>query len=186
MKDSRRKTSIGLSVESLREQIFSKSSQLFYITRSVKIDLGSSLTIFLATTAETRQQFVLEGANGTATKTCYTTNTEIPNLENENATISNKFMLWKTSICQSCCCTRETLPGSIDHLRHVKIPTLENLLVTVLSGQDNLNLISPIRVEQGPSSTRSASLFKLDRTITGPHTVLDDSKTQPSMHHTVF
>ena len=66
------------------------------------------------------------------------------------------------------------------------MPTLDNLEVTVLIGQDNLNLISPVRVEQGPSSAPSASLFQLGCTIFGPHTVLDDSKTQHSMHHTAL
>ena len=66
------------------------------------------------------------------------------------------------------------------------MPTLDNLEVTVLIGQDNINLISPVRVEQGPSSAPSASLFTLGWTISGPHTVLDDSKTQHSMHHTAL
>ena len=54
------------------------------------IDPGSSLTILLSKTAdelrlqkETRQQLVLEGANGTDKKTCYTTSTEISNLEDK-------------------------------------------------------------------------------------------------------
>ena len=66
------------------------------------------------------------------------------------------------------------------------MPTLDNLQVTLLIGQDNINLISPVRLEQGPSSAPSASLFKLGWTISGPHTVLDDSKTQYSMHHTAL
>ena len=66
------------------------------------------------------------------------------------------------------------------------MPTVDNLQVTVLIGQDNINFISLIRVEQGPSSTPSVSLFKLDWTIFGPHTVLNDCKTQHSMHHTAL
>ena len=81
-------------------------------------------------------------------------------------------------------------PGDIarkyDHLRHFNMPTLDNLQVTVLIGQDNINLISPVRVEQGPSSAPSASLCRLGWTISGPHTVLDDSKTQHSMHQTAL
>ena len=108
------------------------------------------MTILLSKTAdelrlqkETRQQLVLEGANGTDTKTCYTTSTEISNLEDD------------------------------------ELYNLKQIYVV-----ENIN--SPLRVEQGPSSAPSASLFKLGWTISGPHTVLDDSKTQHSMHHTVL
>ena len=73
-----------------------------------------------------------------------------------------------------------------DHLRHVKMPILDNLQVTVLIGQDNINLISSVRVEQGPSSAPRASLFKRGWTISGHHTALDDSKTQHSVHHTAL
>ena len=41
-------------------------------------------------------------------------------------------------------------------------------------------------MEQGSSSAPSASLFKLGWNISGPHTVLDDSKIQHSMHHTAL
>ena len=54
------------------------------------IDPGISLTILHLKTAdelrlqkETRQQLVLEGANGTDTKICHTTSTEISNLEED-------------------------------------------------------------------------------------------------------
>ena len=47
-----------------------------------------------------------------------------------------------------------------DHLRYVNMPTLDDLQVTVIIGH-NVSLISPIRVEQGPSSAPSASIFKL-------------------------
>ena len=157
------------------------------------IDPGSSLTIILSKTAdelrlqkETRQQLVLEGANGTDTKTCYTTSTEISNLEDdERYNLKQIYVVENINLPK----LREH-PGDIarkyDHRRHVNMPTLDNLQVTVLIGQDNINLISPVRVEQGPSSAPSASLFNLGWTISGPHTVLDDSKTQHSMHHTTL
>ena len=154
------------------------------------IDPGSSLTILLSKTAdelrlqkETRQQLVLEGANGTYTKSCYTTSTKISNLEyDERYNLKQIYVVENINLPK----LREH-PGDIarknDHIRHVNMPTLDNLEVTVLIGQDNINLISPVRVEQGPSSAPSASLFKLGWTISGPHTILDDSKTQDSMHH---
>ncbi|XP_075255223.1 uncharacterized protein LOC142347943 [Convolutriloba macropyga] len=157
------------------------------------IDPGSSLTILLSKTAhevrlqkETRQQLVLEGANGTDTKSCYTTSTEILNLEDkERYNLKQIYVVENINLPK----LREH-PGDIarkyDHLRHNNMPTLDNLEVTVLIGQDNINLISPVRVEQGPSTAPSASLFKLGWTISGPHTVLDDSKTQHSMHHTAL
>ena len=156
------------------------------------IDPGS-LTILLSKTAdelrlqkETRQQLVLEGANGTDTKSCYTTSTEISNLgDDERYNLKQIYVVENINLPK----LREH-PGDIarkyDHLRHVNMPTLHNLEVTVLIGQDNINLISPVRVEQGPSTAPSASLFKLGWTISGPHTVLDDSKTQLSMHHTAL
>ena len=154
------------------------------------IEPGSSLTILLSKTAdelrlqkETRQQLVLEGANATDTKSCYTTSTEISNLEDDE-----RYNLKQIYVVENIILPK--LPGDIarkcDHLRHVNMPTLDNLEVTVLIGQDNINLISPVRVEQGPSSAPSASLFELGWTISGPHTVLDDSKTQHSMHHTAL
>ena len=157
------------------------------------IDPGGSLTILLSKTAdelrlqkETRQQLVLEGANGTDTKSCYTTSTEFLNLEDdERYNLKQIYVVENINLPK----LREH-PGDIarkyDHLRHVDMPTLDNLEVTVLIGQDNINLISPVRVKQGPSSAPSASLFKLGWTISGPHTVLDDSKTQHSMHHTAL
>ena len=157
------------------------------------IDPGSSLTILLSKTAnelrlqkETRQQVVLEGANGTDTKTYYTTSTEISNLEDdEHYNLKQIYVVENINLPK----LREH-PGDIarkyDHLRHVNMPTLDNLQVTVLIGQDNINLISPVRVERGPSSVPIASHFKLGWTVSGPHTVLDDSKTQISMHHTAL
>ena len=157
------------------------------------IDPGSSLTILLSKTGdelrlqkETGQRLVLEGANGTDTKSCYTTSTEISNLkDDERYNLKQIYVVENINLPK----LREH-PGDIarkyDHLRHVNKPTLDNLEVTVLIGQDNINLISPVRVEQGPSSAPSASLFKLGWTISGPHTVLDDSKTQHSMHHTAL
>ena len=157
------------------------------------IDPGSSLTILLSKTAdelrlqkETRQQLVLEGANGTDTKSCYTASTEISNLEDDE-----RYNLKQIYVVENINLPKlMEHPGDIarkyDHLRHVNMPTLDNLEVTVLIGQDNLNLISPVRVEQGPSSAPSASLFKIGWTISGPHTVVDDSETQHSMHHTAL
>ena len=157
------------------------------------IDPGSSLTILLSNTAvelrlqkKTRQQFVLEGANETDTKTCYTTSTEISNLEDdERYDLKQIFVVENINLPKL-----KEHPGDIsrkyDHLRHVNMPTLDNLQVTVLIGQDNINLISPVKVEQGPPSAPSASLFKLGWTISGPHTVVNDSKTQHSMHHTAL
>ena len=52
------------------------------------------------------------------------------------------------------------IASKYDHLRYVNMPTLDDLQVTVIIGH-NINLISPIRVEQGPSSAPSASIFKL-------------------------
>ena len=157
------------------------------------IEPGGSLTLLLSKTAdelrlqkETRQQLVLEGANGTDTKTCYTTSTEISNLvDDERYNLKQIYVVENINLPK----LREH-PGDIarkyDHLRHVNMPTLDNLQFAVLIGQDNINLISTVRVEQGPSSAPSASLFKLGLTISGPHTVLDDSKTQHSMHHTAL
>ena len=80
-------------------------------------------------------------------------------------------------------------PGDIarkyDYLRHVNMPTLDNFQVMVLIGQDNINLTSTVRVEQGPSSAPSASLFKLGWAFAEPHTVLDD-KTHYSLHQTAL
>ena len=131
------------------------------------IDPGSSLTILLSKTAielrlqkETCQQLVLEGANGTDTKTCYLTPTEISNLEDDERYNRKQINVMGNINMPK---LREHL-GDIarkyDHLRHVNMPTLDNLQVTVLIGQDNINLISPIRVEPGPSSRPSASPFK--------------------------
>ena len=131
------------------------------------IDPGSSLTILLSKTAdelrlqkETRQELVLEAANGRDTKTCYTTSTEISNLEDdERYNLKQIYAVENINLAK----LREH-PGDIarkyDHIRHVNMPTLDNLQDTVLIGQDNINFISPARVEQGPSSAPSASLFK--------------------------
>ena len=157
------------------------------------IDPGSSLTILLSKRAdelrlqkETPQQLVLEGANGTDTKNCYTTSTEISNLEDDE-----RFNLKQIYVVENINFPKlREHPGDIarkyDHLRRVNMPTVDNLQVTVLIGQDNINLISPVRVEQGPLSAPSGSLFKLGWTISGPHTVLDESKIQHSMHHTAL
>ena len=151
---------------------------------------GSSLAILLSKTAdelrlqkETRQQLVFEGANGTDTKTCYKTSTEISILKDEERyNLKQIYVVEKFNLPKQ----REH-PGDIarkyDYHRQVNMQTLDNLQVTVLIEQDNINLILPIRLEQGPSSTPSASLFKLGWTISEPHTELDDSKTQHSMHN---
>ncbi|XP_075247080.1 uncharacterized protein LOC142340388 [Convolutriloba macropyga] len=119
---------------------------------------GSSLTKLLSKTAdelrlqkETRQQLVLEGANGTDTKSCYTTSTEISNLEDDK-----RYNLKQIYVVENINWPKlREHPADIarkyDHLRHVNMPTLDNLEVTVLIGQDNINLISPVRVEKGPS-----------------------------------
>ena len=154
------------------------------------IDLGSSLTILLSKTAdelrlqkETRQQLVFEGANGTDTKTCYKTSTEISiSKDDERYNLKQIYVVEKFNLPKQ----REhpgDIAGKYDYHRHVNMQTLDNLQVTVLIGQDNINLILPIRLDQGPSSTPSASLFKLGWNIFEPHTELDDSKTQHSMHH---
>ena len=157
------------------------------------IDPGSSLTILLSKTAdelrlqkETRQQLVLEGAIGTDTKTCYTTSTEISNLEDdERYNIKQIYVVENINLPKL-----RDHPGDIarkyDNLGHVKMATLDNLQVTVLIGQEKINLISPVRVEHGPLSAASASFFKFGWTISGPHAVLDDSKTQYSMQHTAL
>ena len=133
------------------------------------IDPGSSLAIFISKTAdelrlqkETRQQLVLEGANGRDTKSCYTTSTEISNLEDdERYNLKQIYVVENINLPK----LREH-PGDIarnyDHLRHVNIPTLDNLEVTVLIGQDNINLISTVRVKQGPSiSTKAIQLTSI-------------------------
>ena len=157
------------------------------------IDPGSSLTILLSKIAdelrlqkETRQQLVLEGADGTDTNTCYTTSTEISNLEDdERYNLKQIYVVENINLPE----LREH-PGDIarkyDHLRHINMQTLYNLQVTLLIGQDDINFISPVRVEQGPSSAPSASPSKLGWTISGPRTVLHDSKTQHSMHQTAL
>ena len=110
------------------------------------IDPESSLTILLSKTAdelrlqrETRQQLVLEGATGTDTKFCYTTSTEISNLEDDERYDLKQIYVVENMILPK---LREH-PGDIarkyDHLRHVNMPTLENLQVTVLIVQDNIS-----------------------------------------------
>ena len=128
------------------------------VRKNAFIDPGSSLTILLSKTAdelrfqkETRQQLALEGTNGTATKTCYTTSTEVSNLEDDKRyNLKQIYVVENINLLK----LREH-PGDIarkyDHLRHVNMPTLDNLQVTVLIGQGNINLISGVRVEQGPS-----------------------------------
>ena len=154
------------------------------------IDPGNSLAILLSKTAdelrlqkETRQQLILEGANGTDTKICYTTSTEMSNLEDDESYNLKQIYVVENINLPKLREHPKDIARKYDHLRHVNMATLDNLQVTVLLGQDNINLISPVRVEQGPSSAPSASLLKLGRTISGPHTVLDDSKTRHSMHH---
>ena len=139
------------------------------------IDPGSSLTKFLSKAAddlhlqkETRQQLVLEGANGTDTKICYTTSTEFSNLEDDE-----RYNLKKIYVMENINLPKlREHPGDITrkyyHLRHVNMPTMDNPQVTVLIGQVNVNLISSIRMEQGPLSTPSASLFKFGWTFSGP------------------
>ena len=73
-----------------------------------------------------------------------------------------------------------------DHLRQFNLSKLDDLQVTVLIGQDNINLISPVKVEQWPSSAPRASHLKHSWAISGPHTALDDSKSHNSMHHTAL
>ena len=157
------------------------------------IDPGNRLVILLAKTAdelrlqkETRQQLILEEANGTDTKTCYTTSTEMSNLEDDESHNLKQIYVVENINLPKLREHPEDIARKYDHLRHVNMATLDNLQVTVLLGQDNINLISPVRVEQGPSSAPSASLLKLGRTISGPHTVLDDSKTRHSMHHSAL
>ena len=72
------------------------------------IDPGSSLTIHLPKTAdelrlqkETRQQLVLEVANGTDTKLVTQRQQKFQIWKTTNGTTSNRYTLWKTSICQS-------------------------------------------------------------------------------------
>ena len=86
------------------------------------------------------------------------------------------YKLWKTSICQSWGSTRETLPESVTTL------DMSICQLWIISKSrywlDKTTLTwSHQSVEQGPSSTPSASLFKLDWTFFGSHTVLNDSKT---------
>ncbi|XP_075258419.1 uncharacterized protein LOC142350456 [Convolutriloba macropyga] len=163
-----------------------KTTNLLYVMPVILHNKENKTADELRYQKETRQQLVLEGANGTDKKSCYTTSTKIPNLEDdERYNLKQIYVVENINLPK----LREH-PGDIarkyDHLRHVNMPTLDNLEVTVLIGQDNINLISPVRVEQGPSSAPSVSLFKLGWTFSGPHTVLDDSKTQHSMHHTAL
>ena len=136
------------------------------------IDPGGSLKILFSKTADelrpqkkTLQQLVLEGANGTDTKICYTTSTEISNLEDDERYNLKQIYVAENIILPKLREHSGDIARNYDHLRHVNMPTLYNLHVTVLIGQDNINLISAVRVEQGPSSATSASLFKLGWTI---------------------
>ena len=86
------------------------------------IDPGSSLTILLAKTAdelrlqiETRQQLILEGATGTDTKICYTTSTEIWNLEDdERYNLKQIYVVENINLPKLS--TGETLPESMTTL----------------------------------------------------------------------
>ena len=180
----------------LKQQIFSWTCQLSNNKESkvrtyAFIDPGSSLTTLLLKRAvelrlqkETRQQLVLEGLNGTDTKTCYTTSTEIFNLDDDERYNLNRIYVVENINLPKLLEQPGDIARKYEHLRHVKILALDNLQVTVLIGQDNINFISPVTVEQGPPSVPSASLFKFGWTISRPHTVLDDSKTRHSMHLT--
>ena len=146
------------------------------------IDPGSNLTILLSKIADeirlqknTRQQLVLEEANGTDTKhVTHQQKFEIWMMT--NATTSNRFILFygKHQFAKV-----DWAPGDIarnyDHLNHVSMPTLDNHQVTVLIGQDNIHLISTIRVVERPSSAPSASLFKFGLVLwwmTAKHNIL--------------
>ena len=80
----------------------------------------------------------------------------------------------------------EDLARRNDHLRHVNMPSLDNLQGKILIGKDNTNLIPQVRMEHGPSSAPSESLFKIGWTISGHYAVNDDSKTHHSMPHTAL
>ena len=132
------------------------------------IDSGS-MTILLSKTVdelrlqkETRQQLVLEGVNGTDTKTCYTTSTEISNLEDDERYNLKQIYVVENIILPK---LREH-PGDIarkyDHLRHVNMPTLDNLQVTVFIGQNNINLTSQCGTRTIISTKRKSCQTWLD------------------------
>ena len=115
--------------QQLKPQIFSMSCQFFLhnnenkVWTNVFIDTGSSSTILHSKTAdelrlqkETRQQVVLEGAHGTDKKLVTQRQQKFQIWKTTNATISNRCMLWKTSMCQNWGSTRETLPESMTTL----------------------------------------------------------------------
>ena len=81
-------------------------------------------------------------------------------------------------------------PGNItricDHLKNVIMTSLDNFQVTILTGQENIHLISPIIVDHRPSSAPNAGYFKLCLTVFGRHTKLDKSETQNSINNTAL
>ena len=152
------------------------------------IDPGSSLTILLSKTAD-RKKHVNNLSWKEPTEETQKLVTQLQQKfqiwKTMNATISNSYMLWKTSICQSWGSTRETLPESMTTL------DMSICQLWIISKSqywlDRTTLTLSHQSEWNKDHLQhQAQVFSDLVTISGPHTVLDDSKTQHSMHHTAL
>ena len=112
--------------QQLKQQIFYMSCQLFYTTKRTKFEHTLSLTQEAAWQYFSRTQllnyvFRKKHVNNSSwkepTKQTQKLVTKRPQKsqiwKTTNATISNRYSLWKTSICQSWRSTREIFPGNM-------------------------------------------------------------------------